>query len=187
MSPARRRRTGSKYLSLTGSPSRPQTLQLSIWDTAGQERYHALAPIYYRDAEGALLVYDITDATSFEKAKKWAAELKTVVGEGMVITIAGNKSDLEKNRNVKEADAVAFAESVGATHFHTSAKVGKGMEEAFLDMSKRLLEKKAKAAGAGRAGGVGAAGAGRAAGGGAGKKLLIVDEAPAKPPSSGCC
>ena len=46
-------------------------MQLSIWDTAGQERFHALGPIYYRDADGALLVYDITDAESFEKVKKW--------------------------------------------------------------------------------------------------------------------
>ena len=46
-------------------------VQLSIWDTAGQERFHALGPIYYRDADGALLVYDITDVESFNKVKKW--------------------------------------------------------------------------------------------------------------------
>ena len=46
-------------------------VQLSIWDTAGQERFHALGPIYYRDADGALLVYDITDLESFNKVKKW--------------------------------------------------------------------------------------------------------------------
>jgi Ras-related protein Rab-21 len=46
-------------------------IQLSIWDTAGQERFHALGPIYYRDADGALLVYDITDIESFTKVKKW--------------------------------------------------------------------------------------------------------------------
>jgi Ras-related protein Rab-21 len=45
--------------------------QLSIWDTAGQERFHALGPIYYRDASGALLVDDITDAESFNKVKNW--------------------------------------------------------------------------------------------------------------------
>lgn len=42
-------------------------IQLAIWDTAGQERFHALGPIYYRDANGAILVYDITDKDSFEK------------------------------------------------------------------------------------------------------------------------
>jgi Ras-related protein Rab-21 len=42
-----------------------------LQDTAGQERFHALGPIYYRDAQGAILVYDITDKDSFEKAQKW--------------------------------------------------------------------------------------------------------------------
>jgi Ras-related protein Rab-21 len=45
--------------------------QLSIWDTAGQERFHALAPIYYRDADVAIIVYDVTDVQSFEKVKNW--------------------------------------------------------------------------------------------------------------------
>ena len=51
-------------------------LSLAIWDTAGQERFHALGPIYYRDADAALLVYDITDADSFKKVKSWVKELR---------------------------------------------------------------------------------------------------------------
>ncbi len=47
-----------------------QKVSLSIWDTAGQERFHALGPIYYRDADGAILVYDVTDADSFQKGRK---------------------------------------------------------------------------------------------------------------------
>ena len=46
-----------------------QKVSLSIWDTAGQERFHALGPIYYRDADGAILVYDVTDADSFQKVR----------------------------------------------------------------------------------------------------------------------
>lgn len=42
-------------------------ITLTLWDTAGQERFHALGPIYYRDSNGALLVYDITDDDSFKK------------------------------------------------------------------------------------------------------------------------
>ena len=52
---------------------------LNIWDTAGQERFHALGPIYYRDADGAILVYDITDAPSFEKVRTWIKELRKIV------------------------------------------------------------------------------------------------------------
>lgn len=87
------------------------TVQLSIWDTAGQERFHALGPIYYRDASGALLVYDITDAESFNKVKNWVKELRKIVGNEITIVIAGNKIDLEKNRAVDEAEAARLKSS----------------------------------------------------------------------------
>jgi Ras-related protein Rab-21 len=86
-----------------GNP--PTSVQLSIWDTAGQERFHALGPIYYRDASGALLVYDITDLESFNKVQTWVKELRKIVGNDIVIVIAGNKIDMEKNRNVKREEA----------------------------------------------------------------------------------
>ena len=57
----------TKRLQLPGGGGRGERVTLSIWDTAGQERFHALGPIYYRDADGAVLVYDITDADSFQK------------------------------------------------------------------------------------------------------------------------
>ncbi|CAE7773818.1 RAB21, partial [Symbiodinium microadriaticum] len=111
------------------------SVQLSVWDTAGQERFHALGPIYYRDADGALLVYDITDAESFVKVKKWVKELRKIVGNDIAIAIAGNKIDLEKNRHVNEREALDYAASVGAQHFHTSAKSNRGLEEVFNDLA----------------------------------------------------
>ena len=54
-------------------------INLAIWDTAGQERFHALGPIYYRDADAALLVFDITDVESFDKVKAWVKELRKMV------------------------------------------------------------------------------------------------------------
>lgn len=54
-------------------------VELAIWDTAGQERFHALGPIYYRDAQAALLVYDITDADSFTRVQTWVQELIQMV------------------------------------------------------------------------------------------------------------
>lgn len=115
------------------------TVQLSIWDTAGQERFHALGPIYYRDASGALLVYDITDSESFNKVKNWVKELKKIVGNDIIIVIAGNKIDLEKNRAVNEEEAISYAESVGATHFHTSAKANKGLDEVFFSLAQSKI------------------------------------------------
>ena len=85
--------------------------------------------------DGALLVYDITDAESFNKVKNWVKELKKIVGDNITIAIAGNKIDLEKNRHVNEQEAVKYAESVGASHFHTSAKSNRGLDEVFLDIT----------------------------------------------------
>jgi Ras-related protein Rab-21 len=114
-------------------------VQLSLWDTAGQERFHALGPIYYRDADGALLVYDITDEESFKKVKTWVKELRRIVGEEIDISIAGNKIDLQRNRKVDEEEAKKFANSVGATHYNTSAKLNRGLEEVFTELTKRML------------------------------------------------
>lgn len=117
-------------------------VQLSIWDTAGQERFHALGPIYYRDADGAVLVYDITDEESFQKVRTWVRELRRIVGDEISITIAGNKSDLQRTRKVQEQQALDYAASVGATHFNTSAKLNRGLEDVFVDLTKRMLAKR---------------------------------------------
>ncbi|XP_041352060.1 ras-related protein Rab-21-like [Gigantopelta aegis] len=116
-------------------------VSLSIWDTAGQERFHALGPIYYRDSNGAILVYDITDEDSFVKVKNWVKELRRMLGNDVSLCIAGNKTDLEKERHVPVADAEEYAASVNAQHFHTSAKLNKGIEEMFLDLSKSMIAK----------------------------------------------
>uniref|UniRef100_A0A8C9SS89 Ras-related protein Rab-21 n=1 Tax=Scleropages formosus TaxID=113540 RepID=A0A8C9SS89_SCLFO len=115
-------------------------VNLAIWDTAGQERFHALGPIYYRDSNGAILVYDITDEDSFQKVKNWVKELKKMLGDNICLCIVGNKIDLEKERNVSVEDAERYAESVRAKHYHTSAKLNKGIEELFLDLCKRMME-----------------------------------------------
>ena len=75
-------------------------MHLSIWDTAGQERFHALGPIYYRDADGAVLVYDVTEADSFQKVKNWVKELRRMLGDDICLAIAGNKTDLDEQRRV---------------------------------------------------------------------------------------
>ncbi|XP_074649877.1 ras-related protein Rab-21-like [Tubulanus polymorphus] len=115
-------------------------VNLAIWDTAGQERFHALGPIYYRDSNGAILVYDITDEDSFQKVKNWVKELRKMLGNHVVLVIAGNKIDLDKERHVNVREAEAYAESVGAQHFHTSAKMNKGIEDLFLNLSKSMMD-----------------------------------------------
>lgn len=114
-------------------------VELAIWDTAGQERFHALGPIYYRDSNGALLVFDITDEDSFQKVQKWVKELRKMLGAEIPLLIAGNKCDLDKNRHVSVEEAESYAKSVGAIYIETSAKLNRNVETVFLELSKSML------------------------------------------------
>lgn len=112
---------------------------VSIWDTAGQERYHALGPIYYRDAHGAVIVYDITDKDSFVKVKVWLKELHQVVGEGITVVIVGNKTDLERQRKVNAKEAEEWSAQHGAKHFNCSAKLGIKVGDAFTALVSSIV------------------------------------------------
>lgn len=77
------------------------TVKFEIWDTAGQERYHSLAPMYYRGAQAAIVVYDITSQETFGRAKNWIKELQRQASPNIVIALAGNKADLSSKRMVE--------------------------------------------------------------------------------------
>lgn len=103
---------------------------------------HSLGPIYYRNAQGAILVYDIGCEHSFVKIQKWIRELKNIVGDDIVCVIVGNKCDLlkrEVNYDLKEHED--YAESVGARHFLASAKLNENIDEIFLQISKDMIQK----------------------------------------------
>ncbi|KAG0266593.1 hypothetical protein BG011_001782 [Mortierella polycephala] len=75
-----------------------KVIKFEIWDTAGQERFHSLAPMYYRNAQAAVVVYDVTKASSLEKAKSWVKELQRQANPNIVIALTGNKVDLVSSR-----------------------------------------------------------------------------------------
>ena len=87
---------------------------------------------------GAILVYDITDADSFQKVKVWVKELRRMVGAEISLVIAGNKIDLERKRNVEREMAEEFAASVNAKHVHTSAKNNEGIENLFQSVAETI-------------------------------------------------
>lgn len=82
-------------------------------------------------------MYDITDKNSFVRVQNWVKELRKMLGKDIVLVIAGNKMDLEKNRQVSLAEAEQYAKEVGARHFSTSAKLNKGINEMFIDLTTR--------------------------------------------------
>lgn len=108
--------------------------------TAGQERYQSLTPLYFRGAGAALLVYDVTKLSSYQTLQRWVRELKHVGPENVLLTICGNKSDLEQSRSVLEEDAVAYAESIEAEYFEASAKTGDNVVQIFESIAARVSQ-----------------------------------------------
>merc|ERR1712087_240457 len=118
-------------------------IQFGIWDTAGSERYKALAPMYYRGAEAAIIVYDITSFESFEGAKSWARELKMYGKPEVVIALAANKCDLEQYRVVSTQEGQAYARDNDMSYFETSAKTAKDVRKMFVDLGQCVPRKDA--------------------------------------------
>jgi small GTP-binding protein len=121
----------------THSLSTPQGITtLQIWDTAGQERYRALAPMYYRSAEVAILVYDVTSTESFEGMQQWVTELSEKAPSFLKVAIVGNKIDLTDDRTVAQGMGKAFAEQHGVkVYAEVSAKTGDGIVNLFTNVA----------------------------------------------------
>jgi Ras-related protein Rab-5C len=166
-------------------PLPTRTIKFEIWDTAGQERFASLAPMYYRNASAALVVYDITKPSSLTKAQHWVAELQRQASPGIVIALVGNKLDLATStstgaeeaeegaeeggedgaegdaddaRKVPSKTAKAYADEEGLLFFETSAKSGENVAEVFTAIANAIPESQLKGPRGGAGGARAAAG-----------------------------
>eukprot|EP01031_Cornospumella_fuschlensis_P035959 gene35958-43613_t len=128
---------GAAFLTQTVSLD-DATVKFEIWDTAGQERYRSLAPMYYRGAAAAIVVYDITKKDSFNGAKSWVKELQRRGDPNVVIALAGNKADMEPKRKVQTEEAQQYAQENEIIFMETSAKTAVNVRNLFVEIAKKL-------------------------------------------------
>ena len=117
-----------------------RNITLDIWDTAGQEKYKALAKIYYRDAKVVILVYDITDESSFKEMKEfWYEQVKLYGKKDVIFAVSANKNDLEEDRKISDEEGRKFANEIGAIFASTSAKNASGIQALFDNVGQKIL------------------------------------------------
>ena len=113
--------------------------KFEIWDTAGQERYRSLAPMYYRGAKAAVIVYDITDEDTFKGAKTWVSEIKKK-SNNCFILLVGNKVDLTNNRKVDINMVKNYVDNNNLIYMESSAKTGLNVEKIFTTIAENISE-----------------------------------------------
>ncbi|XP_041061559.1 ras-related protein Rab-26-like [Carcharodon carcharias] len=119
-------------------------VKLQIWDTAGQERFRSVTHAYYRDAHALLLLYDVTNKTSFDNIQAWLTEIHEYATQDVVIMLLGNKADVTQERAVKKEAGEKLAKEYGVPFMETSAKTGLNVELAFMAIAKELKHRSMK-------------------------------------------
>ena len=119
-----------------------QEIKLKIWDTAGQERFRNITTQYYKGADGIVLVYDVTEESSYDKIRDWMEQiLYNTQRDDIGLVLLGNKCDMEP-RTVTEEQGNKMAEELKISYFETSALNGQGIKEAFEQLTRDIMKKK---------------------------------------------
>lgn len=114
--------------------------KLAIWDTAGSERFRTLTPSYYRGAQGAILVYDVTNRQTFQKLDQWLYELETYSTRSNIVKmLVANKIDKE-NRAVTREEGMKYARKHSMLFIEASAKTCDGVQCAFEELVEKILQ-----------------------------------------------
>lgn len=116
-------------------------VKLQIWDTAGQERFRTITSSYYRGAHGIIVVYDVTNADSFNNVQKWLQEIDRYACENVHKLLVGNKCDMQSDRRVSTEDASDLAHSLNLDYLETSAKSAINVEDSFNRLSTLIMQR----------------------------------------------
>jgi len=118
--------------------------KVQIWDTAGQERFKNITTIYYRGANGCIIVYDITNKLSFDNIVYWLSELELHAPNKIPILLVGNKKDLSDKRQVSENDLQMFANIFNLDYMEVSVKDNKNncIDNAFIKLCEKIMKER---------------------------------------------
>lgn len=117
-------------------------MKLQIWDTAGQERFRAITKSYYHGSHGIVVVYDITDRSSFEKVRDWFNQInQSDPTENPCKILIGNKCDLNDKREVKIEEGQELASEYDIPFMETSAKDSLNVDNLFSTMASAMRQK----------------------------------------------
>ena len=116
----------------------PDAQSMQIWDTAGMEQFKSLNSLYYRNAVGGILVFDVTNRKTFESLQGWYDDFLANCAPGPVVYVAANKCDDEEHIDVTKTELDAWCEHHNAKGFLTSAVSGQNVISMFVDMSKDI-------------------------------------------------
>jgi len=130
-----------------------RTVRLQLWDTAGQERFRSLIPSYIRDSSVAVVVYDITNKSSFQNCDKWIEDVRAERGNEVVVMLVGNKTDLNDKRQVTTEEGEAKAKKLNVLFIETSAKSNHNIKQMFRKLAESLPGQDAAKGGASSTGG----------------------------------
>jgi Ras-related protein Rab-1A len=114
-------------------------IKLQLWDTAGQDRFKNIVASYYRGAHGIILVYDITNQSSFSNVQRWYDEAQNYLQKSVPKILIGNKSDLATMRQVRNEDGKALADRLGVEFLETSAKSSTNVRSTFETLTRSMM------------------------------------------------
>jgi small GTP-binding protein len=160
-----------------------KTVKAQIWDTAGQERYRAITSAYYRGAIGALVLYDVTAALTFQSLTRWLQELRENADPNIVVMLVGNKCDLHEQRAVSTDEGVGFAKTESLLFIETSAREATNVQESFTQLITEIVRRLSKTDHGGAPAGAAAAAVARVDKG----VKIEADTSADKPEKKGCC
>jgi small GTP-binding protein len=119
---------GGSYIRLPLELADGTRTELGLWDTAGQEKYRGIVPLYFQNASIILLVFDVTDRTTFQNIDRWVELTRERADLNVHLILAGNKVDLAWQRAVTYDEAQDKAAAFNAAYIELSALTGDGFE-----------------------------------------------------------